>query len=52
MSYYYKYVPHYSGEVNTPNPPEQPKAPNPWLAGAAAPAYVACQVASPFDSIR
>lgn len=52
MSYYYKYVPHYSGEVNTPpKPPEQQKAPNPWLASTAAPAY-ACQVASPFDSIR
>ncbi|MCJ1468807.1 hypothetical protein MMC07_007437 [Pseudocyphellaria aurata] len=45
MSYYYKYVPHYSGEVN--KPPEEPKAPNPWLAPAPAPApaYVACQAA-------
>lgn len=57
MSYYYKYTPHNSGEVNKPEPP---KAPNPWLAtaapAAAAPAFVACQVASLFhviaDSIR
>ena len=52
MSYYYKYVPHYSGQVNTPPPkPEEPKAPNPWLASAAPPPYVACQVASPFRII-
>lgn len=48
MSYYYTYVPHYSGEVTPKDLPTKPKepAPNPWLGPPAPPAYVQYQVAN------